>query len=211
MRVLKITLLSIMYIILGFMLLFNLYNVVNKMFGIMLPNYFGYSFVCMSENSSLSLEGGRLLIVKRVSADNIEIGDLLVFKYDNELAVSKVIIVLDGGSVENGGNEALGGYITSSGIDDESGEPNASVPYDDVFGKVIGNYDGGNLLNYFTSWQFNIMLVTAFIIIVWTNIVILQLKITEEDSKLERKARFEQYMKSKNLKGDEGKNNSEIK
>ncbi|MGN1227521.1 MAG: hypothetical protein ACI4TX_02660 [Christensenellales bacterium] len=188
----KKIMLYIFYVVLCLMLAFNLYNVLNKVCGNLLPNYFGISYVCMGNSTEMNISGGELLVVKRVSPDSVKEGELLVFKFNNQVAVSKVKHVLDGGSDEFGGSLENGGYVT---MNDVSDAPNAAVSYNEVYGKVIASYANlGNLLNYFTSWEFNLLMTTVFIVVIWTNILLLNIKIKVDEEKEERMRRYKRMI-----------------
>ncbi|MBQ8749908.1 MAG: hypothetical protein IJZ29_05535 [Clostridia bacterium] len=196
MKVLKITALTIMYVVLGVLLLFNLYNVFNKLIGNPLPDYFGYSFLCMSGNdTSMHINGGELVVVDRVEPDTIEVGDVIVFDFDDEIAISTVMYTLDGSA--SLGEDAGGGFVTKN---EESDEPNAAPSYDDVYGKVIATYPNfGNLYGFLTSWQFNILLLTVYIVIVWSNIIILSSKIKVQEEREERRRAYQKYLEENNI------------
>lgn len=200
MKTFKITMLAIVYIVLGGLLAFNLYNVVNKVFGIPLPNYAGYSFVTTSTDTGLNLKGGRLLIVHRISPDDVVLGDMLVFNYNDQIAISRVSQILEGGervASDNSIEIVEKAFITCSDVDTA---PNASVYASDVYGIVVSDYAGGNILSYLTSWQFNVVIITLFIVIVWTNIVSVHLNIIKEEEREERQNRFDQYMEQQRIK-----------
>lgn len=207
MKAFKVTLLVLMYIILGVLMAFNLFNVLNKLCDYKLPNYFGYSFLCMSNESSFYIEGGELIIVQRVPANSIKEDELLVFEFDGDIAVSNVKYVLDGGDEIYGGEaENGGGYITYAKIyDSETGAYNevinASVSYNEVYGKVVGNIPVlGNVLSYLTSWQFNVLLLNIYIVIIWANILLINIKIKVIEDRAERKKAVEKLLKENNYK-----------
>lgn len=205
MRGLKITSLTVMYVVLGLLMAFSLYNVGNKVFGNVLPNYFGYSLLCMSNDSSFFIAGGELVIVERVPSNSVKEDELLVFDFGGEMAVSSVKHVLDGGAEQFGGvKENGGGYITYAKIfDSETGQMNevinAAVSFDEVYGKVVYTVPAvGNLLSYLTSWQFNILLLTIFVIIIWSNVLLLNIKISVTEDRAERiRANEEFFEKNK--------------
>lgn len=211
---LKITLLVFMYAVLGILMVFNLFGVINKLCNNNLPNYFGYSFLCMEDDSSFFIEGGELIIVKRVPADSLKEDELLVFNFSGEMAISNVKYVLDGGDETFGGEEVNGGgYITYAKIyDSETGSysevVNASVAYKDVYGKVVGNIPAlGNVLAYFTSWEFNILLLTIYIVIIWASILLINIKIGVIEDREERRKAVEKLLEENKLKDGGNKSN----
>lgn len=207
MKAFKVTLLVLMYVVLGVLMAFNLFNVLNTLCDYKLPNYFGYSFLCMSNDSSFYIEGGELIIVERVPADSIKEDELLVFDFDGDIAVSNVKYVLDGGNEIYGGEkENGGGYITYAKIyDSETGTYteviNASVSYEEVYGKVVGNIPVlGNVLSYLTSWQFNLLLLTIYVVIIWTNILLINVKIKVMEDRVERRKAVEKLLEENKFK-----------
>ena len=192
-KIIRKVALMIMYVLLSSMLMFNLYNILNKVLGNELPSYFGYSFLCLEHGEKMNMADGTLLVVARVPKDSVKEGQLLVFKYDDEIAFSKVLHILDGG--EDG---AVIGYVTST-ID--TNKANAVVDVADVYGKVVKSGGGGNFLGFLISWQFCIILFACFMAIIWTHIIIIILRTAREE---ELKARIATYLKSNESKKTQG-------
>lgn len=207
---LKITLLVFMYVVLGVLMVFNLFGVINKLRDNNVPNYFGYSFLCMDDDSSFFIEGGELIIVKRVPTDSIKEDELLVFNFSGKPAISNVKYVLDGGDEAFGGEDVNGGgYITYAKIyDSETGVYNevinAAVSYEDVYGKAIGNIPAlGNILAYFTSWEFNILLLTIYVVIIWASILLVNMKIAVIEDRSERQKAVKRILEENKIKNVE--------
>lgn len=172
---------SITYIILGLLLAFNLYNVGNFLLGVEVPSYFGYSLVKL-EDDGMKMRSGDLVVIKKGENSSVRENELIVFKYDDDYAVSRVKYKLDSSFDPVSEKFMEGSYITQAEIPtyDRNGNlvgtnvtVNCAVSYSEVIGKVVWHCSNfGFVLCYFISWQFNILLLTVFVLLIWINIVI---------------------------------------
>lgn len=165
--------------------MFNIYNVANKLAGERLPSYFGYSYVCMGTGTRSYLQGGELLIIKRGYPKTMNEGDRIVFNFANDIAVSTILYKFEGG------------YVTQN----DAGEPNAALEYDDVLGKVVGVVPAfGNLLIFMVSEEFNILISSLLCIVIWAHIVVLNISIRKDMMKLERIEMYKHLLREEELK-----------
>jgi len=169
----KKILMIVYFSLLTLFLVSNIYNVVARNLGDDLPFVFGLSFISYQGTQlEPDLNDGDMLMVFRLNETgkaNLKNGDLIVFDFEGSLAVSFVQYVLDDS------------YITGT----TDGRANATVNYDQIYGKVlfIGSNLGG-FINFVNDWLFLILLLLFYGLSIWIYLVLLLGEISESEIKI---------------------------
>ena len=158
-KVVKCVIRAILAVVCVLLLVYNAYVLIARYaFGVGMPTVFGYSGAAVVSGS-----------MDDDSGDDIEIGDFVITKSQDNYAVGDVITFYE---------PSLGGYVTHRIISaDESGfitkgdannvQDGSTVAQDDIVGKVVAVLKGGGSAIEFMRSPLGLLAIVAAVVVIW--------------------------------------------
>ena len=154
-RVLKYTFRGLLILIIGGLIIYNVYNIISRtVFGISMPKLFGFAFATVASGSMADeIDTGDFIVIKEQS--KYLLGDVITF-YDSESRtyITHRIILVSGGN-----------YATKGDANDAP--DNFTVSESAIVGKVVAVWRGGGKTVDFLQSPLGLFCMAATGILMW--------------------------------------------